>query len=45
MKLHTFFYRVARTANNLDALANPERAGRRVRNIFLGRLIGKIFKW
>lgn len=45
MKLHTALYRAARLANNADALAHPSRLPRRVRNIAVGRLLGRLGVW
>jgi hypothetical protein len=34
-------YRLARAANNADAILNPRRIPRRVKNIVLGRLLAR----
>jgi hypothetical protein len=39
------FCKLARTINNIDALEHPRRLHRRVKNIFLGRLLGKLKIW
>lgn len=45
MKLHTLLYRLARAANNADAVLNPRRAPRRARNVLTGRLLGRAGVW
>jgi hypothetical protein len=34
-------YKLARTANNIDALTRPKRLPRRIRNIAIGKAINK----
>lgn len=38
-------YRAARIANNISAVANPKRAPRRVKNIVVGRALGRAGVW
>jgi hypothetical protein len=38
-------YRLARAANTADAVLNPRRLPRRVRNVVLGRLLGRARVW
>jgi hypothetical protein len=45
MKLHTALYKAARFANNADAVAHPRRLPRRVRNVVVGRLLGRLGVW
>lgn len=43
----SFLYRLARTANDINALAsgNPRRIARRARNKILGRALGRVYRW
>lgn len=45
MSLVSFLYKVARVANNINAISNPKRIGRRAKNIVKGRLLGRIGFW
>jgi hypothetical protein len=38
-------YKLARVANTADAVLNPRRLPRRVKNIVLGRLLGRAKVW
>lgn len=44
-KLHTVLYQAARTANDVDAILNPKRAPRRLKNKLLGRFMGRMGCW
>jgi hypothetical protein len=47
MSLHGKLYTAARWANNTDAILHPKRIPNRVKNILIGRALGKtgIWKW
>lgn len=45
MRLHDALYRAARVVNNADAVLHPRRLPRRVKNIVLGRLLGRAGAW
>lgn len=49
MRLARHLYRAARVVNNVEAVAsgNPERVGRRAKNVVLGRALarGKVWNW
>lgn len=43
----SFFYRMARMSRDIEVLSSgkPSRIARRVKNKWLGRRMGKIWKW
>jgi hypothetical protein len=43
----SIFYKLARKSRDIEVLAsgNPKRIARRAKNKFLGRRIGKLWKW
>lgn len=47
MSLHGNLYKLARIANNADAIRKPKRIPNRVKNIPIGRALGKsgIWRW
>jgi hypothetical protein len=47
MSLHGNLYKLARAANNANALLHPKRLPNRVKNILIGRALGRsgIWKW
>jgi hypothetical protein len=47
MSLHGNLYKLARIANNTDALLHPKRLPNRVKNILIGRALGRtgIWRW
>lgn len=38
-------YRIARTANTINAIAKPRRLPRRMKNIAVGKALGKVGFW
>lgn len=45
MSFVSFLYKVARTANTVNAITKPARLPRRMKNIALGRALGKVGFW
>jgi hypothetical protein len=47
MSVHGKAYSVARALNNADAILHPKRIPNRVKNILIGRALGRsgIWKW
>lgn len=45
MKLVSFLYKAARTANTINAITKPQRLPRRAKNIVVGRALGKAGLW
>jgi hypothetical protein len=45
MKLHTFLYKAARVANDVDAVTHPRRLPRRLKNKAVGRTLGRTGFW
>jgi hypothetical protein len=45
MKLISRLYKLARTANDIRAIAEPKRAARRIKNKIVGRALGKLGFW
>lgn len=38
-------YRAARVSNNVSSLSSPKRAGRRAKNVAVGRALGRAGFW
>lgn len=45
MKLASFLYKAARTVNTVNAIAKPARLPRRMKNIAVGKTLGKVGFW
>jgi hypothetical protein len=45
MKLHSRAYQIARVLNNTNAVLHPKRLPRRLKNIVIGRLLGRSGIW
>ncbi len=45
--ISSLLYKMARKSRDIQVLAsgNPKRIGRRAKNKFLGRRMGKLWKW
>lgn len=45
MKLTTFLFRAARLSADADAIMNPHKLPRRIKNKLVGRLLGRVGFW
>lgn len=45
--ISSLFYKLARVSRDMETLSsgNPKRIAKRIKNKFLGRRIGKLWKW